>query len=100
MRETKSRGLGNVRCITSEDQRVVVKDDEVKEMWSYFHKWFNENHTRQPNIETNSPFSCKNNWYIRKIKLSKFRGALKKMKTRRVVGPDISFEVWKCLGDT
>lgn len=42
MRGKKSRDLGNIRCIKSEDQRVLVKDGEIKESLEYFCKWFNE----------------------------------------------------------
>lgn len=29
-REKKSKDLGNIRCIKSEDGRVLVRDDEIK----------------------------------------------------------------------
>lgn len=37
--------LNSQQCqIKNEDQKkVLVKDDEVKEMLSYFHEWCNEN---------------------------------------------------------
>ena len=47
--------IGNLRCITSEDHRVLEKDDIIKERWmSYFHKLFNKNHIGEPKIKTTS----------------------------------------------
>ena len=51
MREKKSRDLGNIRCIKSEDQRVLVKDDEIKERWSIFVNCLMRNNTREHKIE-------------------------------------------------
>ena len=43
IRDRKCRDLDHVRCIKSEDQRVLVKDEEIKERWrSYFQKLLNE----------------------------------------------------------
>ena len=46
IRDRKCRNLDHdVRCIKSEDQRVLVKDEEIKERWrSYFQKLLNEDH--------------------------------------------------------
>lgn len=41
-REKKSRDLGNVRCNKSEDNRVLIIENDIKESWkNYFHKLYN-----------------------------------------------------------
>ena len=32
-RERKMRELGSVRCVKNEDNKVLVRDDEIKEKW-------------------------------------------------------------------
>lgn len=31
IREEKSKDLGNIRCVKSEDNRILVREDEMKE---------------------------------------------------------------------
>lgn len=33
MRERKSRGLDHVKCITSDEQKILLKDNNIKERW-------------------------------------------------------------------
>ena len=41
-----------------------------------------------------------NHNYMRRISESKVKEALKRMKSRKAVGPDgIPIEVWRCLGE-
>lgn len=43
MRERKSTDLDHGRCIKSEDQKVLVKNNDLKERWKkYFNKFSNE----------------------------------------------------------
>ena len=43
MRERKTRDFTQVKCIKSEDSRILVKDDEIKERQRvYFEKLLNE----------------------------------------------------------
>lgn len=43
MRERKSRNLNHVRCIRSEDQKILLKDNDIIERWrGYFNKLLNE----------------------------------------------------------
>ena len=101
VRERKSRDLGNIRCIKSEDQRVLVTNGKIKERWrSYFHQLFNDNQISEQNKNFNHIVNDRNYRYCRKIRISEVKDALKKMKSGRAVGPDgIPIEVWKCLGD-
>jgi len=42
IRERKTRDLCTVRCVKYEDQKVLVRDEEIKERWKeYFDKLFN-----------------------------------------------------------
>jgi hypothetical protein len=100
MRDRKSRDLGMVRCIKDETQRVLVKDEEIKERWKdYFDKLFNESHAQDLG-DFSIPFHEMNRDFMRKIQKKEIAEALKKMKSRRAVGPDgIPIEAWKCLGE-
>jgi len=41
IREGKTRDLRTVRCVKDEDQKVLVRDEEIKERWrEYFDKLF------------------------------------------------------------
>lgn len=33
MRERKSRGLDHVKCITSDEQKILLKNNDIKERW-------------------------------------------------------------------
>ena len=46
-RERKTRDFNQVKCIKSEDSKVLVRDEEIKERWKkYFEKLLNEGHVR------------------------------------------------------
>ena len=72
---------------------------KIKERWKeYFDKLFNSSSTQDLDDLT---IQCKdmNHNYMRRISESKVE-ALKRMKLRKVVGPDgVSIEVWRCLGE-
>jgi hypothetical protein len=77
----------------------LVKDEEIKNRWrEYFDKLFNDESEKIANelddsIDTNGRF-------VRRIKESEMKEALKKMKTCKTLGPnDIPIEVWRCLRD-
>lgn len=42
MREMKSRDLDHTRCIKSDNQKVLVKDNAIKNEKEYFNKFLNE----------------------------------------------------------
>ena len=47
IRERKTRDLCTVRCVKDEDQKVLVRDEEIKERWrEYFDKLFNGSSTQ------------------------------------------------------
>lgn len=42
-RDRRTKDLNQVKCIKDEDEKVLVKEEEIKERWkSYFYKLFNE----------------------------------------------------------
>jgi len=100
IRKRKTRHLCTVRCVKDEDQKVLVRDEEIKERWrEYFDKLFNSSSIQDLDDLT---IQCKdmNHNYMRRISESKVKEVLKRMKSRKAVGPDgIPIEVRKCLGE-
>ena len=47
IRERKTRDLCTMRCVKDEDQKVLVRDEEIKERWrEHFDKLFNGSSTQ------------------------------------------------------
>jgi uncharacterized membrane protein YheB (UPF0754 family) len=99
LRERKTRDFHQVKCIKDEADRLLVKDEEIKNRWrACFDKQFNDESEKiaielDDSIDTNRRF-------VRRIQESKVKEDLKKMKTGKTLGPDdIPIEVWKYLGD-
>jgi len=89
-----------VRCIKDEDHKVLVRDEEIKERWrEYFDKLFNGSSTQDLDDLT---IQCQdlNRNYMRRISDSEVKEALKRIKSRKVIGLDrIPIEVWRYLGE-
>ena len=100
LRERKTRDFTEIRCIKDDNDRLLVKDDEIKHRWrEYFDKLSNEENVNVT-IELDDSFDDTNRRFVRKIQESEVKEALKRMKTGKALGPDnIPIEVWKCLGD-
>ena len=76
-----------MRCVKDEDQKVLVRDEEIKEKWrEYFNKLFNGISTQDLDDIT---IQCQdmNRNYTRRISESEVKEALKKMKSKKTVGP-------------
>jgi hypothetical protein len=99
LRERKTRDFNQVKCIKDEADRLLVKDEEIKNRWrEYFDKLFNDE-SEKITIELDDSIDT-NRRFVRRIQVSEVKEALKKMKTGKTLGPDdISIEVWRCLGD-
>jgi len=102
LREKKTRDCDHVKCIKSLDNKILVKDDEIKDRWKeYFNSLLNISQNIGSNSRTNPPFICtQNHTFYRTISLLEVREVLKRSKLKRAVGPDgIPIEAWKCLGE-
>ena len=101
IRDRKCRDLDHVRWIKSEDQRVLVKDEEIKERWrSYFQKLLNEDHVGNVGFRIGRVEEIRNHRYLRRISVTEVKEALKKMKIGKALRPDgIPIEAWKCMED-
>ena len=48
IRERKTRDLYTVRCVKDKDQKILVRDEVIKERWrEYFDKLFNDSSTQE-----------------------------------------------------
>jgi hypothetical protein len=99
LRERKTRDFNQIKCIKDEADRILVKDDEIKNRWrEYFDKLFNDESEKtatelDDSIDTNRQF-------VQRIQVSEVKEALKKMKIGKALGPDdIPIEVWRYFGD-
>jgi hypothetical protein len=99
LRERKTRDFHQVKCIKDEVDKLLVKDEEIKNRWrAYFDKLFNDE-SEKTAIEFDDSIDT-NRRFVRRIQESEVKEALKKMKTDKALGPDdIPIEVWRCLGD-
>jgi hypothetical protein len=100
LRERKTRDFNQVKCIKDETDRLLVKDDEIKNRWKeYFDNLFNDE-SEKTAIELDDSVDDTNRRFVRRIHESKVKEILKKMKTGKALRPDdIPIEVWRCLGD-
>jgi hypothetical protein len=77
LQERKSRDFNQVKCIKDEVDRLLVKDEEIKNRWrEYFDKLFNDEREKiaielDDSIDTNMRF-------VRRIQESEVKEALKK----------------------
>jgi hypothetical protein len=99
LQERKTRDFHQVKCSKDEADRLLVKDEEIKNRWrAYFDKLFNDE-SEKTAIELDDSIDT-NRRFVRRIQESEVKEALKKMKTGKALGPDdISIEVWRCLRD-
>ena len=77
-----------------------MKDTNIKEKWKeYFDKLFNGNYVQDIG-DMNIPSEDLNHDFMRRIRPCEVKEALRRMKTRKVVGSDaIPIKVWKCHGE-
>jgi hypothetical protein len=99
-RERKTRDIIQVKCIKDKTERLLTKDENIKNRWrEYFDKLFNEDN-ESSSIELDISSDDLNRQFERSIQESKVKNALKKMKGGKAMGLDeISIEVWRSLGD-
>jgi hypothetical protein len=99
-RERKLRDTIQVKCIKDAIERLLTKDEDIKNRWQeYFNKLFNED-SGSSSIELDISSNDLNRQFVRRIQESKVKDALKRMKGGKAMGPDgIPIEVWRTLGD-
>ena len=89
-REMKRRDLNGAWYI--KDQRVIVKEDHIKERWkSYFDKFFNGNHMKNWS-DLGDPMEDKNNRFVWRIRMTEVKDALRGMKMGKVGLDEIPIE--------
>jgi hypothetical protein len=99
-RERKTRDIIQVKCIKDETERLLTKDEDIKNRWwEYFDKLFNED-SGSSSIELDIFSDDLNRHFARRIQESEVKDALKRMKGGKTIGPDeIPIEVWRSFGD-
>jgi hypothetical protein len=98
--ERKTSDVIQVKCIKDATERLLTKDEDIKNRWrEYFDKLFNED-SGSSSIELDISSDDLNKQFVRRIQESEVKDALKRMKGGKVMGPDgIHIEVWRTLGD-
>jgi hypothetical protein len=96
-RERKTKDFNQVKCIKDEADRLLVKDEEIKNrLREYFDKLFNDERKKTA-IELDNSIDT-NKRFVRRIQEYEVKKTLKKMKTGKALGPDdIPIEVWRCF---
>jgi hypothetical protein len=99
-RESKTRDNIQVKCIKDAIERLLTKDEDIKNMWrEYFDKLFNED-SESSTIELDISSDDLNRQFVRRIQESEVKDVLKRMKGGKAMCLDgISIEVWRTLGD-
>jgi hypothetical protein len=99
-RERKTRDIIQVKCINDEIERLLTKDEDIKNRWrEYFDKLFNEV-SESSSIELDISSDDLNRQFVCRIQEFEVKYALKRMKGGKTMGPDgIPIEVWRGLGD-
>jgi hypothetical protein len=99
-RERKTRDINQIKCIKDGTDRLLVKDEEIKDRWrEHFDKLFN-GENESPTFELDDSFDDTNRRFVRRIQEAEIGEALKRMKGGKAMGPDgIPIEVWRCLGE-
>jgi hypothetical protein len=97
IRERKTRDINQIKCIKDGTDRLLMKDEEIKDRWrEYFDKLFN-GENEGPTLELDDSFA--NRRFVRRIQEVEIGEALKRMKGGKAMGPDgIPIEVWRYLG--
>jgi hypothetical protein len=99
-RERKTRDIIQVKCIKDATERLLTKDEDIKNRWwEYFDKLFNED-SGSSSIELDISSDDLNRQFMRRIQESEVKDAFKRMKGGKAMGPDeIAIEVWRTLKD-
>jgi hypothetical protein len=99
-RKRKTRDIIQVKCIKDVTERLLTKDEDIKNRWrEYFDKLFNEDNGSS-SIELDISLDDLNRQFVHRIQESEVKDTLKRMKVGKAMGPNgIPIEVWRTLGD-
>jgi hypothetical protein len=99
-KERKMSDIIQVKCIKDVIERLLTKDEDIKNRWQeYFDKLFNED-SGSSSIELDFSSDDLNRQFVCRIQKSEVKDVLKRMKGGKAMGPDgIPIEVWRTLGD-
>jgi hypothetical protein len=87
-RERKTRDIIQVKCIKDAIERLLTKDEDIKNRWrEYFDKLFNKD-SGSSSIELGISSDDLNRQFVRRIGESEVKDALKRMKGGKAMGPD------------
>jgi hypothetical protein len=79
-RERKTRDIIQVKCIKDETERLLIKDEDIKNRWrEYFDKLFNEDSVSS-SIKLVISSDDLNRHFVCRIQESEIKDALKRMK--------------------
>jgi hypothetical protein len=77
LRERKTRDFNQIKCIKDEVDRLLVKDEEIKNRWrEYFDKLFNDESEKNV-IELDDSIDT-NRRFVRRIQKSEVKETLKR----------------------
>jgi hypothetical protein len=99
-RERKMRDIIQIKCIKDVTERLLTKDEDIKNRWrEYFDKLFIED-SGSSSIELDISSDNLNRQFVHSIQESEIKDGLKRMKGVKAMGLDgISIKVWRSLGD-
>jgi hypothetical protein len=87
-RERKTRDIIQVKCIKDEAERLITKDEDIKNRWrEHFDKLFNED-SGSSSIELDISSDDLNRQFVHRIQESEVKDALKRMKGGKAMDPD------------
>jgi hypothetical protein len=87
LRQRKTKDFNQVKYIKDGADRLLMKDNEIKNRWKeYFDKLFNDE-SEKTTIELDDSIDT-NRRFVRRIQESEVKEILKKMKTSKALGPD------------
>ncbi|GJN13629.1 hypothetical protein PR202_gb00354 [Eleusine coracana subsp. coracana] len=88
IRERKTRDINQIKCIKDGVDRLLVRDEEIKDRWrEYFDKLFN-GEEEGPILELDDSFDDNNRRFVRRIQEGEIEEALKRMKSGKAMSPD------------
>ncbi|GJN13562.1 hypothetical protein PR202_gb00280 [Eleusine coracana subsp. coracana] len=88
IREQKTRDINQIKYIKDGVDRLLVRDDEIKDRWrEYFDKLFNREE-EGPILELDDSFDDNNRRFVRRIQETEIEEALKRMKSGKAMGLD------------